>query len=81
MSSSKEIDLLRDFAAGGYLPEAQKPKPTLTHCILVFTRKGGEEGELNRRKRERGNAGEYRSQRWVENANLTQCTPEIDYKL
>ncbi len=47
MSSSKKIDLERDFAAGVYLSEAQKPIPTpLTHSIgvyriLIHTGKGG----------------------------------------
>jgi hypothetical protein len=37
--------LLRDFAAGVYLSEAQYPIPPLTHCIrvyrLVHTDRGG----------------------------------------
>jgi hypothetical protein len=47
MSSSKKIDLYRDFAAGVYLSEAQKPIiPSLTHCIsvysiFIYTGKGG----------------------------------------
>jgi hypothetical protein len=48
MSSSKKIDLYRDFAASVYLSEAQNPIPLfpLTHCmsvysILIHTRKGG----------------------------------------
>ncbi len=32
-------------------------------------------GELNEREEERGN----RSQSWVENANITECTQEIGY--
>jgi hypothetical protein len=39
MSSSKKIDLSRDFAAGVYLSEAQNPIPTplpLTHCLRVY---------------------------------------------
>ncbi len=51
----KKIDLLRDFAAGVYLSEAQNPKPSpsLQHCIreysiLIHTGKG--EGELNQRE-------------------------------
>ncbi len=58
MSSSKKIDLYRDFAAGVYLSEAQNPiPPPLTHCILVCSilvqiEKGG--GELNQREGERG---------------------------
>jgi hypothetical protein len=46
MSSSKKIDLERDFAAGVYLSEAQNPITPLTHCIsvysiLIHTGKGG----------------------------------------
>jgi hypothetical protein len=46
MSSSKKIDLERDFAASIYLSEAQNPIPPLTHCIrlysvLIHTGKGG----------------------------------------
>ncbi len=39
MSSSKKIDLERDFAAGVYLPEAQNPvtPSPLTHCSYLFT--------------------------------------------
>ena len=39
MSSSKNIDLERDFAAGVYLPEAQNPVTPypLTHCRYLFT--------------------------------------------
>jgi hypothetical protein len=35
--------------------------------------------ELNQREGERGNTGEYRSQNWVENTNMTECTLEIGY--
>jgi hypothetical protein len=34
MSSSKKIDLSREFAAGVYLSEAQKPIPPLPHYTL-----------------------------------------------
>jgi hypothetical protein len=56
MSSSKKIDLKRDFAAGVYLSEAQNPiPPPHTHCvrvysILIHTGKGrGGRVELERR--------------------------------
>jgi hypothetical protein len=55
MSSSKENDLLREFAAGVYLSEAQNPiPPLLTHCIRVCSFKKGrrEGGELNKRRLE-----------------------------
>jgi hypothetical protein len=47
MSSSKKIDLYRDFAAGVYLSEAQNPIPpsyTLYTCIqyTYSDREGGE---------------------------------------
>ncbi len=34
-------------------------------------------GELNQREGEIGNRGEYRSQSWVENTNMTECVQEI----
>ncbi len=36
MSSSKKVDLERDFAAGVYLSEAQNPIPPL-HTVYVYT--------------------------------------------
>ncbi len=36
-------------------------------------------GELNQREGERGNREEYKSQSWVENINITECTQEIGY--
>ncbi len=64
--------MLRDYAAGFYLSEAQNPKPpntlyTCIHCILIRTGKGG--GDLKRRGDYRGNS----SQSWVENTNMTDC--------
>ncbi len=52
MSSSKKIDLKRDFAAGVYLSEAQDPvRPPHTQCIRVYSiliqqgkGEGGEKG-------------------------------------
>ncbi len=35
MSSSKEIDLQMDFAAGVYLSETQSPIPPLTHSMCI----------------------------------------------
>ncbi len=48
MSSYKNIDLLRDFAAGVYLPEAQKyPPPYTLYSCIQYTyshrERGGEE--------------------------------------
>jgi hypothetical protein len=34
---------------------------------------------MNQREGDRGNRGEYRSQIWVENTNMTECTQEIGY--
>ena len=54
MSSSKKIDVLRDFAAGVYLSEAQNPKPTPLHTVytcIQYTyshREGGEKLEPER---------------------------------
>ncbi len=36
MSSSKKIDLLRDFAAGVYLSEAQTPYIPPLHTVFVY---------------------------------------------
>jgi hypothetical protein len=49
----------------------QKPiSPLLSLCIHVYLYTQGRGEELNQRKGERGNTGEYRSQRWVENINV-----------
>ncbi len=51
MSSSKKIDLVRDFAAGVYLSEAQNPIPPApcarirVYSIPFHTGKGGVEPE------------------------------------
>jgi hypothetical protein len=57
MSSSKNIDLSRDFAAGVYLSDAQNPIPTPPplHTVYVytgylFTKGSGWGGELNQRE-------------------------------
>ncbi len=34
---------------------------------------------MNQREGERGNSGEYRSQSWLENTNMTECKQEIGY--
>jgi hypothetical protein len=47
--------------------------------VYLFTQGRGEGGELNQREGEKGNTGEYRSQSWVENTNMTECTQEIGY--
>jgi hypothetical protein len=45
-------------------------------CTLyLFTQ--GRRGELNQREGERANRGEYRSQSWVENTNMTECMQGI----
>jgi hypothetical protein len=83
MSSSKKTDLWWDFAASVYLSEAQNPitPQPLEHCIRVYSIliHTGKEGELNQSDGERGITGEYRSQSWVENTNMTECTQEIGY--
>jgi hypothetical protein len=58
MSSSKNIDLSRDYAAGVYFSEAQNPIPpsplhtvyVYTVYVLIYTGKGG--GDLNHREGE-----------------------------
>jgi hypothetical protein len=76
MSSSKMFLLERDFAAGVYLSAAQNLIPP-THCIRVYSIlvHTGEGGELSHREGERAN----RSQSWVENTNMTECSHEIGY--
>ncbi len=59
------------------------PPPPYTHCIRVYSiqnlvtqrRGGGVEPE----RRLEGNRGQYRSQSWVENTNMTESTQEIGY--
>jgi hypothetical protein len=57
MSSSKKVDLLRDFAAGVYQSVAQNPIPppyTLYTCIqYTYSHRegGGGRGELNQREK------------------------------
>ncbi len=50
-------------------------------CIVTHTGKGGEGRELNQREGDRGNRGEYRSQSWAENSNMTEFTQEIGSSL
>ncbi len=45
--------------------------------IYLFTQ--GREGVLNQGEGERGNRGEYKSQSWFENTNMTECTQEIRF--
>jgi hypothetical protein len=54
------------------------PSSPRTHCIREYSirihiGKGGE------RRVEPERRGEYRSQSWVENTNMTDCTQEIGY--
>jgi hypothetical protein len=70
MSSSKKIDLKRDFAACVYLYEAQNPIPPLytihmCNTVYLFTKgRGGGRVEPERRG-EGQNRREYTSQSWV----------------
>ncbi len=59
MSASKKIDLLRDFAAGVFLSEAQNsiPRPPYTQ-VYFFTQGKGEGGECWIREKGRGATGE-----------------------
>ena len=50
-----------------------------TRTVHLFTQGRGEGRELNQREGERGNRGEYRSQSWVDNTNMTECTQETGY--
>ncbi len=47
--------------------------PPLTHCLRVYTGKGGERGELNQREGKGGNS----SQSWVENTNMIDCISSL----
>jgi hypothetical protein len=76
MSSSKNVDLWREFAAGVYRLRHRTPHPPppytpytciFLYSILIHTGRGG--GDLNHREGEMGNS----SQMWVENTNLTDC--------
>jgi hypothetical protein len=52
------------------------------YSILIHDRERGvrgKGGELNQRERERGYRGEYRTQSWVENTNMSECTQDIGY--
>ncbi len=56
------------------------PPPYTLYTYLQYTYShggGGEGGELNQREWERVNRGEYGSQSWVENTNMTECTQDI----
>ncbi len=46
--------------------------------VYLFTHGRGGGGKLNQRSEE-GQQGKYRSQSWVENTNMTECTQEIAY--
>jgi hypothetical protein len=50
-------------------------KGTLRQVFLCPSYTGGEGAELNQREGERGS----KSQSWVENTNMTECTQEIGY--
>ncbi len=52
----------------------------LQNMVSNTTREGGGGVLVNQREGERGNRGEFRSQKLVvENAYMTECTPEIGY--
>ena len=65
MSSSKKIDVLRDFAAGVYLSEAQNPIPspldTLYTCTIQSTNSHRE-----------GGGGRVEPERRIEGQHLTK---------
>ncbi len=62
---------------GGVREESKKDKTLRRQCKMQCNAKGGGEGVVSQRERERGNRGEYRSQSWVENTNMTECRQEI----
>jgi hypothetical protein len=76
-------DLERGFAAAISLSEASSSLVyPLPPCYTIFTDiyfylfTLGRGGVLNQRAEERVNRGEYRTQCWVENTNITYCTQE-----
>ncbi len=87
MSSSKKFtskETLRQVFVGLKAQNPIPPKPpyTLYTCILysllIHTGKG-RGGRVEPERRENGNREEYRSQSWVENTNMTECSHEIGY--
>jgi hypothetical protein len=77
MSSSKQTDLLRDFAAGVYLSEAQNPIPPPLHTVYVYTvylftqERGGGRIEPERRSDGQQFTKLYR------HTNLTDCISSL----
>ncbi len=66
MSSSKTIDLQRDFAAGVWGPEPHTPPPPVYVCTVhLLTQRKGAGGIVEPERRLEGNS----SQSWVENTN------------
>ncbi len=86
---SEAPSLPRLFSLGGrakllqnMVSTTQHPPPlTATHCLYVYTVLWQQRswGNSNQRAGERGNSWEYRSQSWVENTNMTECTQEFGY--
>jgi hypothetical protein len=70
---------VKDFAAGVYLPVLYStPLHTVhVHCSCSYSYRkgggGGGGGVTNQREEERGN----RSQSWVENTNMTDCSKRL----
>jgi hypothetical protein len=78
MSSSKKIDLRRDFAAGVYLSEAQNPlsPPHTLYTVnskLIHTGKG----RGGRVEPERRLDWDQLTKSWVENTNMTDCISSL----
>jgi hypothetical protein len=58
-------------------PSIPSQPHTVRTYILYFDKR--EKGSSNQREGKRGNSGEYRSQNWVLNTKMTECTQEIGY--
>jgi hypothetical protein len=71
-----------------FLTAAQNPPPppytmysVYVYTLYIIQARGRGAGELSQREGEsgNGNTGEYRSQSWIKNTIMTECTQDIGY--